>query len=168
MSPEQHSTTAVFVDQSGRRRRLVMLAGIVSSVLAIGVLAVVIGGAFSRTTLSVSGWPGNQPDGVGATASPHRSPTPRTDPTRRPTPSPVQTRPTPAVTRSATPSRRPTPKPSETRRPTPSQEPTDRTEPSEEPTTEPSPTPGETTADPTPTRRVPPGLDPDRTKGPRK
>ncbi|MCP2348232.1 hypothetical protein [Nonomuraea roseoviolacea] len=166
MSPEQHSTTAVFVDQSGRRRRLVMVVGIVSSVLAIGVLAVVIGGAFSRTTLSVSGWPGDQPEGVAA--SPHRSPTPRTSSTRRPTPSPVQARPTPTPTRTATPSRRPTPKQSATRRPTPRQEPTERPEPSEEPTAEPAPTPGETTADPTPTRRIPPGLDPDRTKGPKK
>lgn len=36
-----------------------MIGSIASSVLAIALLAVVIGGLFSNTTLSVTGWPGD-------------------------------------------------------------------------------------------------------------
>lgn len=165
--PQRPDTTAVFVDQSGRRRRLVMTGSITASLLALGLLAVVVGGVFSDPTLSVDGWPGDRPGAVG-TASPDRSP--RTGPSRRPTPTATQTsaRARPSATTSSAPARAtrtPSRRPSPTVEPStqPSAEPGPTTEPATEPTAE----PGETTGPPGLTR-TPPGLDPDRTKGPKK
>ncbi|MER6950182.1 hypothetical protein ABT294_39815 [Nonomuraea sp. NPDC000554] len=176
MSPEQPHTTAVFVDQSGRRRRLIMVGSIMSSVLALTVLAVLIGGAFSGTKLSVNGWPGDHPGAVGATASPDRSATARTSPSNRPTPSFTRTtaRPTPSEptrsaepTWSAVPPHEPTPRRTPSRRPSPTVRPS-TPEPSEEPTAEPTPEPTESSDQPRGGHRTPPGLDPNRTKGPKK
>ncbi|MFI7438751.1 hypothetical protein [Nonomuraea indica] len=170
MSPEQSGPAAVFVDHSGRRRRLIMTGSIASSVLALGLLATVIGGVFSDPTLSVDGWPGDRPGAVGGTASPDRSPTPRTSPSRRPTASatqqPAGRTPTPA--RSAVRSQEPEPVRSPTRPPSPSRS----TEPG--PTAEPTAGPSES-AEPTDIAtgppgldRTPPGQDPNRSKGPKK
>ncbi len=145
-----------------------MIGSIASGVLAIALLAVVIGGLFSTTTLSVNGWPGDRPGGMGSTASPDPSATPRMSMTRRPTPSATRTsaRPTPRATRSTVRSVAP-----ETDR-TPPQQPSPSVKPSTRPTTEPATEP---TADPTSSadlppgqNKTPPGLDPDRTKGPKK
>jgi hypothetical protein len=167
VSPEHRHTTAVFVDQSGRRRRLIMIGSIASSVLAIALLAVVIGGLLSNTTLSVTGWPGDHKGGMGSTASPDRSPTPRASRTKRPTPSMtrISARPTPSSTRSAVRSKDPetvrTPSSSPSVKPSTAPEPAPTTEPTAEPVAEPSELPpGQS--------RTPPGLDPDRTKGPKK
>ncbi|MEU0566997.1 hypothetical protein ABZ297_16650 [Nonomuraea sp. NPDC005983] len=182
MSPEQPHTPAVFVDQSGRRRRLIMVGSIMSSVLTLTVLAVLIGGAFSGTKLSVNGWPGDRPGAVGATASPDRSATARTSPSGRPTPTPTRTtaRPTPSEpaksaeptsaepTTSAVPPHEPAPRrTTPSRRPSPTVRPS-TPEPSEEPTAEPTPEPTENGDQPPGAHRTPPGLDPNRTKGPKK
>ncbi|MEV6157418.1 hypothetical protein AB0L53_44480 [Nonomuraea sp. NPDC052129] len=167
MSPEHHHTTAVFVDQSGRRRRLIMIGSIASGVLALALLAVVIGGLFSNTTLSVTGWPGDQKGGMGSTTSPDPSPTPRTSRTKRPTPSVTRAsaRPTPSSTRPAVRSKEPV----TVRTPSPSPSVKPSTEPAPEPTTEPTVEPvAEPTDLPPGQNKTPPGLDPDRTKGPKK
>ncbi|MEV0235401.1 hypothetical protein [Nonomuraea sp. NPDC050786] len=176
MSPEQHSnTTAVFVNQSGRRRKLITIGSIAASVLALSLLAVVIGGMFSSTTLSVNGWPGDRPGAADRTASPDRSPTPRQKPSERPTPSvtrPAAThspsrRPTPSATRPARPSAtsgQTSPRPERTTSP-PSTDP----EPSSDPTaTGPTADPTDAADEPPGQGRTPPGLDPNRTKGPKK
>ncbi|MEU8103876.1 hypothetical protein ACWGH8_13370 [Nonomuraea muscovyensis] len=169
MSPEQSGPAAVFVDHSGRRRRLIMAGSIASSVLALALLAVLVGGVFSDPTLSVNGWPGDRPGAVGGTASPKRSPTPVATPSRRPTTTPVTRQPvsrTPTPAKSATPSLEPRPTQSPTVRPSPGRS----TAPGAEPTAEPTDS-AEPTAEPTepPGRvRTPPGQDPDRTKGPKK
>ncbi|MEU6781347.1 hypothetical protein ABZ912_19265 [Nonomuraea angiospora] len=182
MPPEQQNTTAVFVNQSGRRRRLITIGSIAASVLALALLAVVIAGMFSSTTLSVNGWPGDRSGAADGTASPDRTPTP--------TPSPKRSeRPTPSVTRpeaTRPPSRRPTPRASGLVRPsaTSGQTSPQQARPTPRPSTDPAPSGDPTTdpaADPTadpisdPTdneapgqTRTPPGLDPNRTKGPKK
>ncbi|MFB9631600.1 hypothetical protein [Nonomuraea helvata] len=176
MSPEQHSnTTAVFVNQSGRRRRLIMIGSIAASVLALALLAVVIGGMFSSTTLSVNGWPGDRPGAADRTASPDRTPTPRQRSSEQPTPSVTR----PVATRS--PSRRPTPsatrpvRPSATSGQTSPRPARTTSRPSTDPESSSEPTSTGPTADPTDAAteppgkdRTPPGLDPNRTKGPKK
>ncbi|MER6007042.1 hypothetical protein ABT120_51485 [Nonomuraea angiospora] len=176
MPPEQQNTTAVFVNQSGRRRRLVMIGSIAASVLALALLAVVLAGMFSSTTLSVNGWPGDRSGAADGTASPDRTPTPSPKRSERPTPSATR----PETTRP--PSRRPTPKATGQVRPSatsgqssPQQaRPTPRAStdpaPSSDPATDPAadPTAGPTDSEPPGQTRMPPGLDPDRTKGPKK
>ncbi|TYB50832.1 hypothetical protein FXF51_54875 [Nonomuraea sp. PA05] len=46
--------TAVFVDQSGRRRRVLMIVGVLGGTLMLACAAVLIGGAFSGTRLDNS------------------------------------------------------------------------------------------------------------------
>ncbi|MFI7229859.1 hypothetical protein ACIBO5_42145 [Nonomuraea angiospora] len=188
MSPEQQHPTAVFVNQSGRRRRLIMIGSIGASVLALALLAVVIAGMFSSTTLSVNGWPGDRSGAADGTASPDRTPAPSPKRSERPTPSvtrpeatrPPSRRPTPEVTRQARPSAtsgqtapqqaRPTPRPSTD--PAPSTRPA--TDPAADPTADPTadppadPTGGPTDSEPPGQAKTPPGLDPNRTKGPKK
>ncbi|MEO3867605.1 hypothetical protein ABGB18_02110 [Nonomuraea sp. B12E4] len=185
--------TAVFVDHSGRRRRLIMFASIAGSVVVLGVLIVMVGGLFTGTTLSVSGWPGDQPGGPAGTASPPRaSPTPTPRRTIQASEPPVTT---PARTASSSPS-------AEAHR-TRSAEPTrvrdqqepprvSGTDPGERPAAErPTVDPGSSTsaepvgepadedsagptAEPVPTeldlpgRDFPPGHDPDKTRGPKR
>ncbi|MEW1843520.1 hypothetical protein AB0392_36720 [Nonomuraea angiospora] len=180
MSPEQQHPTAVFVNQSGRRRRLIMIGSIAASVLALALLAVVIAGMFSSTTLSVNGWPGDRSGAADSTASPDRTPSPSPKRSERPTPSvtrpeatrPPSRRPTPTVTRQARPSAtsgqtapqqaRPTPRPSTD--PAPSTRPA--TDPAADPTAD--PTTGPADSEPPGQAKTPPGLDPNRTKGPKK
>ncbi|MEQ4724505.1 hypothetical protein [Nonomuraea sp. B19D2] len=171
MSPEQHRTTAVFVNQSGRRRKLIMIGSIAGSVLALALLAVVIGGMLSSTTLSVNGWPGERP----GAASPDRTPTSRPRLSEQPTPSATR----PVVT--VSPSRRPTTSATRPVRPSATSELTspqpERTTPrsSRDPGQSSDPTADPTTAAPTDAGneppgqvKTPPGLDPDRTKGPKR
>ncbi|MET8143932.1 hypothetical protein ABZU32_26810 [Sphaerisporangium sp. NPDC005288] len=49
------SDTAVFVDHSGRRARLLMVVGIVAGTLLIGCMAILIGGAFTGTSITAIG-----------------------------------------------------------------------------------------------------------------
>ncbi|WP_248958250.1 hypothetical protein [Sphaerisporangium perillae] len=158
-SPED---TAVFVDHSGRRARLLMIVGVLSGTLLIACMAILIGGAFTGTSLTVIGWPGDGPkfsQVPAATSSRSSSP-----PARSPSATPVVERPVPSATaritprttpsaRTPTPSRTPRQVPSGTATPTPSA-------PVDEPTTEAPPPPGKT--------KQPPGLDPNRTQGPKK
>jgi cytoskeletal protein RodZ len=166
--PEQHHTAAVFVNQSGRRRKLIMIGSIASSVLVLALLAFVIGGMFSSTTLSVNGWPGDRSDAADSTASPDRTPTPRPKLSEQPMPSVTR----PAVTRS--PSGRPsttgparssaTPQPERT---TPQPARTSAA-PSPDATAEPTTDPTDAGTEPPGQDKTPPGLDPNRTKGPKK
>lgn len=153
-----------------------MVGSITASVLALALLGVVIAGMFSSTTLSVNGWPGDRSGAADATASPDRTPTPSPKRSERPTPSatspeatrPPSRRPTPSATGEVRPAAtsgqtsprqaRPTPRPSTD--PAPSSDPT--TDPAADPTAEPTDNepPGQT--------KTPPGLDPNRTKGPKK
>ncbi|MFB9528090.1 hypothetical protein [Nonomuraea roseola] len=179
MSPEQHGPApiqkAVFVDHSGRRRRLVIVSSIASGVLALAMFAIVIGGLFSSTTLSVSGWPGNDGESPASAASPGASEpaaTPRASMSRRPTPTatPTRTRAIPTVrsrvTRRATPSQQPVPDTVvDPREPSPSAEPSATPSGDPRPSTEPTP-------DPTPDQppgldKTPPGHAQGKTKGPK-
>ncbi|MFG1706358.1 hypothetical protein ACFLIM_24485 [Nonomuraea sp. M3C6] len=174
MPPEQHHPTAVFVNQSGRRRKLIMIGSIASSVLALALLAFVIGGMFSSTTLSVNGWPGDRPGAADSTASPDRTPTPRPKLSEQPTPSvtAVTRSPSgrPSTTGPARPSATPqpertTPRPARTTsRPSAAPSP-DATA---EPTTGPTADPTDVGTEPPGQDKTPPGLDPNRTKGPKK
>ncbi|MFI7611374.1 hypothetical protein ACIBP6_09165 [Nonomuraea terrae] len=186
-------STAVSVDQSGRRRRLIILGSIAGTLALFGLLVVVVGGLFSNTTQAVSGRPGGQPGGPAATASPDRSsptPTRRTTQAGRP-PMATQTlvrSPSPTADRRRTSTAQPTraqtqrdPVQSRTRAPGESPESeqpiadprgTTSAEPSREPTRGES-TASAPTAEPAPTRRdrpgrgIPPGHDPNRQKGPK-
>lgn len=147
-----------------------MIGSIASSVLAIALLAVVIGGLFSHTTLSVNGWPGDRPGGMGSTASPDPSATPRTSMTKRPTPSATRTstRPTPRATRSAVRSVEPETNRTPPQQSSPSVKPSAQPEPTTEPVAEPTAEPTTGADQPPGQNKTPPGLDPDRTKGPKK
>ncbi|GGL12104.1 hypothetical protein Sme01_68600 [Sphaerisporangium melleum] len=165
------SDTAVFVDHSGRRARFLMIIGIVAGTLLIACMAILIGGAFSGTSLTVIGWPG---DGPQAPQVPHITPSrsPAESPSATPRPE-RSTRPTaggsPSLRRTPT-AHTPTPTPRRTIRPTPSvrPDPTASATPTEPPVDDP-------TAEPTPSEPVPPGktkqppgLDPDKTQGPKR
>ncbi|MEV4059545.1 hypothetical protein [Nonomuraea dietziae] len=177
MSPEHHGPApiqkAVFVDHSGRRRRLVIVSSIASGVVALAMFAIVIGGLFSSTTLSVSGWPGNDGESPASAASPEASEpaaTPRASMSRRPTPTATPTRtraiPTvrPRVTRPATPSQRPDTV-VDPREPSASAEPSATPSGDPRPSTEPTPAP--TPDQPPGPDKTPPGHAQGKTKGPK-
>ncbi|WP_157522741.1 hypothetical protein [Herbidospora cretacea] len=133
MSQERYPPPAVFVDQSGRRRRLITMVSIGSSIPLVALLAVVIGGLFSDTGLSVHGWPGERQAGPADIASPSPARKPRPE---RPSPSRTRAAIHPAVStaRPASPSARPSHRP----RPVKSQAPRRRPEHSPSPTAEPT------------------------------
>ncbi|KAB8183274.1 hypothetical protein FH608_049405 [Nonomuraea phyllanthi] len=172
-----------------------MFGSIAGALAVFGLLAVVVGGLFSGTTLSVTGWPGDKPGGPGSTDVPDRpSPTatPRrtngakqppavATPTHAPSSSPTAV---PRRTRSAVPTRaRNQQEPLQAgatdpgKRPATEQPSADpgnsaSTKPSSEPTSGGSTGP-DPTVEPVPTepdqpgRDVPPGHDPGKTRGPK-
>jgi hypothetical protein len=147
-----------------------MVGSIVASVLGLALLAVVVGGLFSDTALSVNGWPGDRPGVVDGTASPTPSVTHRGNVPKRPIPEASRgaTRATPTRSPSAAPSEQPTTGRTASPRPSPTREPTARPTPSAEPTTEPTTEPTETgDLPPGLEDKTPPGHDPSRPKGPK-
>lgn len=146
-----------------------MIIGILGGTLVLASAAILIGGAFTSTSFSVIGWPGSddevepipsdldsltgepvQPSGT-QSVRPSMSPTPRRTPSTTPSPSRTVT---------------PTPKASASASASTSKSPTSSASPSETPTaSDPSATddsrtpPGQT--------KEPPGLDPDKTHGPK-
>lgn len=172
-----------------------MVASIAGAVAVLALLAVVVGGLLSGTTLSVSGWPGDQPSGPAGTAPPDR-PSPTATPRRtvqasRP---PVASRtPTSSVkaeprrTRTAAPTRaqeeplqarvtgpverptteRPSTDPESSASAEPTSEPTGGESSGPEPTEEPTPTGSATVEPDRPGRGNPPGHDPGKTRGPK-
>ncbi|TMR88326.1 hypothetical protein [Nonomuraea basaltis] len=140
--------TAVFVDQSGRRRRVLMVAGVLLGTLMLATAAVLIGGAFSTTRLDAVDWPGDgsgdPKESVPAVVKTSPTPSAKATPTRSVAPV-VQATPTP--TRTATPTRSPSPAARESTRPPAS--PVSRT---------PTPTPSTTASPTTEAERTPPGL----------
>ncbi|MGP3958121.1 hypothetical protein ACTWPT_19115 [Nonomuraea sp. 3N208] len=159
------SGTAVFVDQSGRRRRVLVIAGVLLGTLMLAMAAVLIGGAFSTTRLDAVDWP------EGGNGAPEKSVPAAT--TSSPTPSQ-----TPRLIRSVTPTAQASPTPQRTSTPTPTRTRTGIVRPSASssatPTSE-ATTSAPATADPTATEtertppgqtRQPPGLD--KTQGPKR
>jgi hypothetical protein len=98
----------VFVDQSGRRGRILTMTAIGSGVVVAALLVFVVAGVLGGTELPGLGWPGKAPDrpagGGTAFQSPTGSPTraPRVGPSATPTPTAV-----PQAPVSASPSRSP-------------------------------------------------------------
>ncbi|MFI6318381.1 hypothetical protein ACIBG8_12715 [Nonomuraea sp. NPDC050556] len=154
--------TAVFVDQSGRRRRILMIVGVLTGTLAVACVAILIGGAFTSTSFSVIGWPGSEqtadplPTGLESVRTPTPSRTASPRPSRTPGASPTASR-----TATPTPSRTRTTTPASTAKPSPSPSPSASGTPSDSPTTQ---EPGHTPPGKT---KEPPGLDPDKTHGPK-
>ncbi|TKK84884.1 hypothetical protein FDA94_28490, partial [Herbidospora galbida] len=108
MLPDKYPTKAVFLDNSGRRRRLMTMVSIGSGVPLVALLAIVIGGLVSDTGLSVTGWPGDRRGGSADLGSPSPSREARPE---RPTPSATRSAIRPAVStaRPVSPSARPRP-----------------------------------------------------------
>lgn len=143
-----------------------MIIGILVGTLVLASAAILIGGAFTSTSFSVIGWPGNErpvqpiPDDLDLhPASPSRTGAVQPTRTAGASPTPRRTSPTPSPARTPGPTATPTRTgPTATRSATP--------QPSDTPTTSgPSATddghtpPGHT--------KEPPGLDPDKTRGPK-
>ncbi|NRQ39176.1 hypothetical protein HII36_46250 [Nonomuraea sp. NN258] len=176
---------AAFVDQSGGRRRAVMTVGVLSGTLALAMAAILIGGAFTTTTLDAVERPGGDP------GSSRPAGEPGTDRTTRPaTPSRTAraavtpgARPSPAVTRTAAPTRtrdavRPSSAAPSSTRPAPaassSAPAAEPSRPPGQPSGEPSERPSERPSqpgEPTDAERTPPGQtkrpDADKTRGPK-
>ncbi|WP_203972944.1 hypothetical protein [Planotetraspora silvatica] len=95
--------TAVFVDQSGRRGRILTATAIASGAVVVALLAFVVTGMLGGTELPGLGWPGKAPDrpAVGGTASrpPAGSATraPGVGPSASPGPTAVPQAPVPAT-----------------------------------------------------------------------
>ncbi|NUR86075.1 MAG: hypothetical protein HOY71_18495, partial [Nonomuraea sp.] len=93
----QHSPAhaAVFVDHTGRRRRDLTVAAVLGTVLVLAMAAILVGGAFSHTSLDVVGWPGGGPaeraEPAGTPSTRSATPTRTRTPTPTPTPTPAQT-----------------------------------------------------------------------------
>lgn len=165
MNETHHPTdTAVFVDQSGRRRRILMIIGVLGGVMMLAVAGILVGGAFTSTSLSVIGWPGgDQPDEAPAVIESERasrSAKPAVRPTARPSTPMASRTPTPTPVRTPTPNRTSTPAAKRTTaRPTPT--PTRAT------------TPAAATPKATESERTPPGQtkqppgNPNKTHGPK-
>lgn len=144
-----------------------MIIGILGGTLVLATAAILIGGAFTSTSFSVIGWPGSndevepipsdldsltggpeQPSGT-QSVRPSTSPTPRRTPSTTPSPSRTVT-PTPKA--SASPSASASKSPSSSASPTPTTSETSAIDDTRTP-------PGQT--------KEPPGLDPDKTHGPK-
>ncbi|MEO3807436.1 hypothetical protein ABGB17_00390 [Sphaerisporangium sp. B11E5] len=153
--------TAVFVDQSGRRARVLMVVGVLSGTLLMACMAVLIAGVFTGTPLTVTGWPGGDPKPPAPAAT---SSSPTADRPRKPSARPVTARHTPSATVTPTPTRKPTA--TRTPRATPSSTASPSTSPPADEPTGTSPTPDGT--EPPGRTKQPPGHDPERTQGPKK
>ncbi|GAA4227565.1 hypothetical protein GCM10023075_30690 [Streptosporangium album] len=182
VSDRQNPTgTAVFVDQTGKRRQLLKITGVVVGTLVLASVVTVVGGLFTGTPLSVVGWPGDtpaRPVPVATTPRPtmSASPTPSTTatvapvqqgstPTSRPAPQPTvssQSRVTPLPARSEKPGLLPGDTSSTTSAP-PGKEPT-----APDPAPEQPPEPASERTMPPGQTKIPPGHDPDKSTGPKK
>ncbi|GLW96218.1 hypothetical protein [Microtetraspora sp. NBRC 16547] len=150
-----HPNKAVFVDHSGRRRKILTVMGIGASALTLTLFVTLVRGMVSETELPGIGWPGRQAGTPAGAASPERSPTatpsmasPGSTPPRRATPA-ASALPSPTPRVSFTRSARPTPRITYTgpAGSTPHEPSTDSagptSEPSSAPALDPEPTAGE-------------------------
>ncbi|WP_285579532.1 hypothetical protein [Herbidospora sp. NBRC 101105] len=111
MLPEEYPTKAVFVDQSGRRRRLMTMVSIGSGIPLVALVVILVGGLFSDTGLSGFGWPGDSRGGPADKATPDPAREARPSRPERPTPTArLGNRPAVSTARPVSPSARPRPR----------------------------------------------------------
>ncbi|MEV4198577.1 hypothetical protein [Micromonospora globbae] len=130
MHDQPSAVPPVFVDRTGRRRRLAVIGGTVMGLGLLTSIALILAGLLFEAPVPVPGWPDSRPaqpveagvdgrDGFGHSPSTVPSPDARTGtPTTTP-PSTADRSPGPALTRSARPARSDHPGQGDERRPTP-------------------------------------------------